>query len=244
MNNIFTAFLDWVYPPSCISCRALLPLNAQPRFICAPCESLFTPIVAPFCENCGSALQALGQRCGACLGKNFFFEQNYAAFTYDELIRDLLHEMKFRGKKRVAEGLGLLWSHQLIGFYHQLKSSFTFVPMPMHPKKQRERGFNQAEVLTRPLSDALQIPVSNVLARTIDTPPQSEIHPSQRAENVRDIFSIRKNENVKGKNYILTDDIFTTGASLNECAKTLKNAGAATVLCMTLAISVKNNHKP
>jgi len=162
-------------------------------------------------------------------------------------MRDLLHEMKFRNKKRVAQGLGLFWAEFIKKNSQCIPeniSDFVLVPMPMHQKKQRERGFNQAEILTIPLSAALQIPIFDVLIRTVDTPPQSGLHPSQRAENVKDVFSIRRGHDVSGKNYILTDDIFTTGASLNECAKVLKSAGAIHILCMTLAISVKNNHKP
>jgi ComF family protein len=149
--------------------------------------------------------------------------------------------MKFRNKKRVAEGLGILWAE-----HAEIPSpqNFTLIPMPMHPKKQRERGFNQAEILAFGISKKFGVPIENILTRIHDTPPQSELHPFQRAENVKGIFAIRKNENVCGKSFILIDDIFTTGASLNECAKTLKNAGANEILCMTLAISVKNINKP
>jgi len=202
------------------------------------CENLFEPIGAPSCKKCGAPTQSDAAQCASCYGKKFSFAQNISAFTYDELIRDLLHGMKFRNKKRVAQGLGLLWASHAKKFANG--EEFTLVPMPMHRTKQRERGFNQAEVLTAAVSKKLGYPMENILIRTHDTPPQSGLHPSQRAENVKGIFAIRKNESVEGKNFILTDDIFTTGASLNECAKALKNAGAAKVLCMTFAITVKN----
>lgn len=232
--------LDWVYPPTCVACRVILPLNESRRYFCAQCEGLFDAISAPFCERCGAPSQkAETKACPACFGKNFHFEKNFATFIYDEIMRELIHEMKFRGKKRAAEGMGLLWAENCVNFPEKI-ADFELVPMPMHPKKKRERGFNQAETLTKPLAEALKIPVADVLRRVVDTPPQSEIHPSQRAENVRDVFEIRKNAEIAGKNYILTDDIFTTGASLNECAKVLKKAGAAKIFCMTLAITVKN----
>jgi ComF family protein len=224
----------------------ILPLNEPRRFICHACEELFEPVAEPFCARCGAPSQTEIKKCASCFGREFLFSHNHAAFTYDELIRDLLHEMKFREKKRVAEGLGFLWAEYFKNNEHAVPeniSSYELLPMPMHPKKRRERGFNQAEILTRPLAARFQIPISNALIRTFDTPPQSELHPSQRAENVNGVFSVRKNEIVHGKNYILTDDIFTTGASLNECTKILLNAGAADILCMTLAISVKNNNK-
>jgi len=230
-----------------------MPLNAPQRYICVICEGLFESIPLPVCKRCGvPASTEEAKHCASCFGKTFHFQQNSAAFLYDELMRDMLHEMKFRAKKRVAKGLGFLWSAQVastlqnpdsfIGSIEDLQS-YTLIPMPLHPKKQRERGFNQAEILTRPLSAALQIPMSNILTRTVDTPPQSGLHPMQRAENVSGIFSIQKSTSVIGRNYIITDDIFTTGSSLNECAKTLKSAGATKILCMTLAIAVKNNSK-
>ncbi|MDR0273531.1 MAG: ComF family protein [Clostridiales bacterium] len=233
-------FIDWLYPPACISCRTLLPLNENERFICVACNNLLEPIGMPFCKKCGSPMQS-EKICASCYGKIFFFENNRAAFTYDELIRDMIRDMKFRNKKRIALGFGMIWARQ-IEKIENTENTF-FLPIPLHPKKQRERGFNQAEILTKPLSEKLGIPISHTVIRTVDTPPQAGLHFSQRVENVRDIFEIRAGESVAGKNYIITDDIFTTGSSLNECAKLLINNGAAHVSCMTFAISVKNNHK-
>jgi len=167
-------------------------------------------------------------------------------FAYDELIRDLMHELKFRNKKQIAQGLGLLWAEFLCNVGHDAISTIAdpiLVPLPMHPKKQRERGFNQAEILAKELSRGLNIPLENILERTLDTPPQSGLHPQLRAENVEDAFAIRDGFNPRGKNYILVDDIYTTGASLNECARTLKNSGAKNILCMTFAVTVKNTAK-
>ena len=180
--------------------------------------------------------------CSSCYGKTFHFAHNRAVFTYDELIRDMMHEIKFRGKKRVAQGLGELWVSTIIS-NPQIPPNHILVPLPMHPAKKRERGFNQAEILTRALSASLSIPMEETLIRTQDTPPQAGLHPRLRAENVKDVFSISSGCDVRGRNYILIDDIYTTGASLNECAKTLISAGATRVLCMTFAIAVKNNDK-
>ena len=182
--------------------------------------------------------------CNLCLNKYFQFENNRAAFIYDEFLRELILGIKFGAKKRAAHGLGLVWADwikktEIKKYFSEISEEFILVPMPMHKKKQSERGFNQAEILTKPVADALKLPMSNLLIRMVDTPPQAGLHPIQRAENVKNVFSIAAGENVKGKNYILIDDIFTTGVSLNECAKTLKASGAAKILCMTLTITVK-----
>jgi len=233
--------LDWIYPPTCIACKALLPLNEPERFICVSCRDIFEPILHPNCLKCGAPTDAPVVHCASCRGRKFYFSHNISTFTYDELMRELINDMKFNRKKRVAQGLGILWANSTD---RNLSSVDFFIPVPMHRKKQNERGFNQAETLTIPLAKAFQIPMLPILARTVDTVPQSEVHPSRRAENVKDIFLVTDPSAVKNKNIILTDDIFTTGASLNECAKALKKAGAGDISCMTLAISVKNNDNP
>jgi len=221
----------------------MLPLNNKPQrdlWLCARCEALFETVAAPICNTCGMPTENPVEKCSTCYGKNLYFEQNRAAFTYDALMRDMMHELKFRNKKYVAQGLGRLWAKILQKSSDSLNiTDYILVPLPMHKKKQRERGFNQAEILATELSKTLKIPTEHILERILDTPPQSGLHPQLRAENVEGVFNVRPNFNPKGKSYILIDDIYTTGASLNECARTLKNAGAHHILCMTLAITVK-----
>ncbi|MCL1843315.1 MAG: ComF family protein [Defluviitaleaceae bacterium] len=241
-KNPLSAVLDWVYPPKCLACKSLLPLNEERRFFCVICQGLFEPVGEVFCQTCGSPTKTEVKTCAGCFGKTFHFTYNRAAFLYDELMRDLMHDMKFREKRRIAEGLSLLWAEGYKG--KTLYTGYEIVPLPMHPKKKRERGFNQAEIMAAALSHALKIPVSHALVRTVDTPPQAGLHPRVRAENVKGVFSLCEKTEPRGKKYILADDIFTTGASLNECAKTLKIAGAAEILCMTLAVSVKNKLYP
>jgi len=149
-------------------------------------------------------------------------------------MRDLLHDLKFRRKKQIAQSMGKLWATHMKDM-----PSGILVPLPLHHKKQRERGFNQAEILAQQLSARLNIPMENALVRVVDTPPQSGLHPRMRVENVADAFGIAPGAHVQGKSYIIIDDIYTTGASLNECAKVLTAAGAASVSCMTLSIVEK-----
>jgi len=236
------SILDWIYAPTCIACRTLITLNdTQPRdmLLCRLCQSLFETISSPICKCCGIPTEKEVERCVSCFGKGFSFAQNRATFLYDELMRDLLHELKFRQNKQIAHSLGKLWAMHI-----QLSTSdVILVPLPMHKKKQQERGFNQAEILTQYLSQQLGIPMENVLLRTVDTPPQSGLHPRQRVENVAGAFEVAKHTTTEGKNYIIVDDIYTTGASLNECASVLKEAGAASVSCMTLSIVEKSERK-
>ena len=238
---MFSKLLDWLYPPTCIACRTLIALNDPPprdMLLCRKCQTLFEPISSPICKNCGIPTEYDVERCVSCFGKTFHFASNRAVFVYDDLMRDLLHDLKFRQKKQIAESLGKLWA-----VHTDIPPDVILVPLPLHPKKQRERGFNQAEVLTRRLSQRLGIPIENTLVRLLDTPPQSGLHPRMRIENVAGAFGIAPGVSVQGKSYIIIDDIYTTGASLNECAKVLKDAGAAEVNCMTLSIVEKKEDK-
>jgi len=176
-------------------------------------------------------------RCASCFGMLFGFTQNRAAFRYEGVVRDLLLELKFSNNKQIAHALGKLWAFHIAPM--SMDSNYILTALPMHKTKQRERGFNQAEVLTQHLSQRLGITMEKALLRIIDTPPQSGLHPRERIQNVDGAFAVAKNIDVSGKNYIIVDDIFTTGASLNACAKALLKSGAAGVRCMTLAIVEK-----
>jgi len=215
------------------------------------------------------------ERCVSCFGKAFSFERNYATFIYEDLVRDLLLDLKFNCKKQIAYSLGKLWAKHVgtavtreifhcsdstatastlrrLAESRCVKNSLTttaplegtyLVPLPMHPKKQRERGFNQAEVLAKAVGERLGIPVVNALERVLDTPPQSGLHLRQRVENIQGAFGVAKSENPQDKHYIVVDDIYTTGASLNECARVLKEAGASSVCGLTLSVVKKKKEK-
>ena len=232
--------LDWIYPPACISCKHLLELNNKPQrylWLCSVCEILFEAIDENTCNICGKPTQY--DVCESCRGKIFFFDKNTAVYLYDDLIRDLLHSMKFRNKRHIAIGLGRLMAKQI----QQMPQDAVLVPVPMHKKKQSERGFNQSSIMALGISERFNIPVEDILIRTRDTPPQHGLHPAMRIENVYDAFDIRKHHSALDKYIILIDDIFTSGSSLNECARVLKANGAARVDSMTLSIVFKANEK-
>ena len=231
--------LDWLYPPTCIACGQIIALHdTQPRSmgLCGRCQTLFTPVTGPICHTCGVPTERPVQRCVTCFGKDRHFTTNRAGFLYDDLMRDMMHELKFRQMKQIAHSLGKLWANHLDFTWEK---GAALVPLPLHPQKQRERGFNQAEVLARELSETLHIPLIQAIERTVDTPPQSGLHPRQRVENVHGVFEVAKNVSPAGNTYIIVDDIYTTGASMNECARVLKDAGAVDVFGLTLSIVEK-----
>ena len=239
---MINSILNWVYPPTCMACNQWLALNNKQHemWLCHRCKELFEPIKNPICNICGVPMENPVPTCSSCNGKNFSFSFNHATFTYDDILRDVLLDLKFNNKKNIAHGLGKLWAEKIC--YSKCITDSVFIPLPMHKKKQKERGFNQAEILSTELSKQLKTPTLSLLQRSIDTPPQAGLHPKLRAENVKDVFVVKNNLKLDSSiNYIIIDDIYTTGASLNECAKTLKKAGANHVSCMTLAVTVKSS---
>ena len=233
MSNLTEQILNWIYPPACIACKVKLPVNVGNFYVCERCEPLLERVLLPFCKKCGQVLNEEDENCASCFGKNLYFESNVSAYMYDELMRDLLHDMKFRNKKRIATGLGLLWAKSI----EMPDEEFLLTWLPMHPKKQKERGFNQAEVMAKEIAKAFGIPCPNIFRRTVDTPAQSGLHPKLRQENVKDAFEINPRQYVLGASIVLIDDIYTTGASLNECARILKEGGAEKVYAKTLALT-------
>ena len=233
MLSLTDQILNWLYPPTCIACKVMLPVNMGDFYICDRCEPLFEKVAPPVCKKCGQVLNAEDENCASCFGKSFYFVSNESVFMYDELMRDLLRDMKFRNKKRIATGLGKLWA-KLIKMPDE---EFVLTWLPMHPKKQKERGFNQAEVMAKVIAQALGLSCRSILRRTVDTPAQAGLHPKLRQENVRDAFEINRGLTIHDANIVVIDDIFTTGASLNECARVLKEGGANNIYAKTLALT-------
>ena len=233
--------LDWIYPPRCIACRMIfVPFHNKRRpWLCENCRPLLTPVPKPVCPRCGHPATGI---CHACSGKNFFFKSHLAAFTYDETLRGILHEIKFRSQKQAAEGLGHILA-ETSKEWPIPKPDF-IVPVPLHPKKKRSRGFNQAEVLARPLAKALGTPLAtDMLHRIKNTLPQSGLSRTAREHNLKGAFSynIKKYGNTP-KTILLIDDIFTGGATMNACAKLLSesNDGTPDIYAMSLSLTVSD----
>ena len=209
--------LNWLYPPTCMGCASLLPVNDAHRasvWLCAACEALLRPIA-------GRVEKKGGVRC-------------YAQYAYEGILRDVIRGVKFRGKKGHMAALGRLWARGL----NEGDLTGVLVPMPLHRNKERARGFNQAGVLAQALSAGLGIGMAQALVRRVDTAPQAGLHRSMRAENVAGAFAVAKGYTPSGKSFILVDDIYTTGASLNECARVLWEHGATQVAAIALAATL------
>jgi ComF family protein len=176
-----------------------------------------------------------GFLCGSCRKRRPGFDYARSAARYEDALREALHAFKFRGRRALAAPLGDLLAEAVEGRLPHGDPDL-LVPVPLHPRRERERGFNQAALLARRVGRAWGCRVGDrVLARAVATPSQTELDAPARRANVRGAFRLRRPELIVGRHVVLVDDILTTGATLSECARCLREGGAARVGALTVA---------
>ncbi len=229
------AFLDAIFPPRCAGCGAW-----SRTVFCEACAPKLQPIRAPFCDFCGETFDPLAFSapiCARCRAKTPAFRAARAAFDFDGPLREAIHRLKYRQKSALAPRLAPFLAGALEGDGYLSRFNPNFlVPVPLHPARHRKRGFNQSALLAAELSLLLGVPSRDLLRRTRNTPPQVGLKGEARTKNVRGAFAAdMRDQNWQGSRILLIDDVFTTGATLGEAAKTLRKAGADEVCALTLA---------
>ena len=221
----------------CAGCAA--PLSDDPvPFFCRACWAQVAALGGPACPRCGKPFAAAtalayspGHLCEACRKRPPAYTQAWSAFRYAPPLQEAIHLFKYRGKVSLAKALG-----ELMQAAGPPASVDVLMPIPLHPARLREREFNQALLLADRLGAAWRLPVScHNLSRIRLTASQTELSRAARLKNLRRAFALRRPEEVAGRRVLLIDDVFTTGTTVNECAKTLRKAGAADVYVFTLA---------
>ncbi|MEW6088843.1 MAG: ComF family protein [bacterium] len=237
-KTILDAFVDFIWPPKCLICG--IDLENGKKMICNECEKgiiLFSP---PFCAQCGHPLFYSGdlseRLCAPCKNGKYFFEHAFIIGSYEKSLRDAIHRFKY-DKKAVLRKYFSILINDYIEKNNVLNKFDIIVPVPLFSAKKRERGFNQSELLASVIGEKWDLPVlSKNLYRTRHTEPQHNLDYLQRKENIKGAFKLKNKIPVKGKRILLVDDIVTTGATVNECSRILKNDGKAKdVLVLSLA---------
>jgi ComF family protein len=225
-----------LFPPRCQVCGKL-----QDSPICETCWSEIEFISAPMCRCCGMPLDPLASGpplCSDCRSGRKFSGARSVGLHAGPL-RQAIIRYKYHGRRRLAEVFGEMLADLARADGHDalpLDSAAAVLPVPLHPARRRWRGFDQAELLCAPVAEALGIPVwTDALERVRDTTPQVDMRGKHRHENVRNAFEARKTYRLTGRSFILIDDVFTTGATISECARMLRKAGAADVYALTVA---------
>ena len=224
--------LDLLFPRWCIGC------GGEGDYICGACLRTLKVITPPVCARCGRP-QSDGSTqggCPGCAGWQAGIDGIRAPFLFDGLIRDAIHELKYRNLRALAPSLaGLLHSY----LAENPVPGDCLVPVPVHRKRLRERGYNQSALLARGLGRLNGLPVvADCLTRRRYTPPQARSSGiNERHNNVADAFTCRDGH-LKDKKVILIDDVSTSGATLSACAGALKAAGAAAVWGLVIALEL------
>lgn len=215
-------------------------------FLCSTCSTGFLPVESPICSKCGimfKSREGEDHICGECLKSPKRFRVARATGVYDQALMELIHCLKYKGKIQLAHPLGILLFSAFIRYWDK-KSIDLIVPVPLHAKRFKARGFNQAFLLIRQwsrIAEALNVELSDihvdkhVLARCRWTESQAGLGRKKRLINIKNAFGLIDASKIKGKRILLVDDVYTTGATADECAKVLLQGGAEYVDILTLA---------
>lgn len=229
------AFLTLLYPPHCAVCGAGLDRG---RHLCATCNETARRIKEPFCKTCSQPFDgAIEQEfsCSNCGQRRFHFECAVTCYQSRGIVRELLLRFKYQGEYYLRHPLGEWLADGLADSRITAEKFDCLVPVPLHPARERERQFNQARTLAKILGRRAGAPVLDCLRRVRKTPTQTRFDRAERMENLRNAFKMRNNMSVQGKHLILIDDVFTTGSTVDECARVLKKSGAKSVRVLTVA---------
>lgn len=236
---IFKRLLNLIFPEgySCINCG--IEIFDQSKGFCENCLKSLTYINGKVCYHCGDPLVSDGDYCKRCKGKKFIVDRAIAPFTYKGIIKNLIFKLKYQGAKYLAKPL----SNFMIEKFNTINLTYDYIiPIPLCSKRFKQRGYNQSLLLAQNI-DKQKI-MDNNLIRIKETQEQANLTATSRKKNMIGAFKLKDKKLVKDKIILLIDDVYTTGATTDECAKILKQANAKAVYVLTLAhtiLSKKNN---
>ena len=232
MNALLRSLITFLYPAQCRHCGENLD-PADGHYICKPCWQEAGLIDRPYCEICGYSISqtvAMPERISSCIEcpESPQFRKARSAAVHDSAVGEAVRLLKYQGKAVMAKPLADLMLNALPSFFG-MEDYDCIVPVPIHKKKRRERGYNQMELIGKELSSAVGIPLeTRSLIKIRHTESQRRMPTSKdRATNVRGAFDVTDPSRVTGKKILLIDDVLTTGATANESAKTLARKGKA-----------------
>jgi len=233
------------FPAECRVCSLLLTRTKRIP-ICEQCLASFIPVASPFCEICGQPLQGFDTSnkerlvCRECQAGTFSFDRARSFATYTDLLVRAILLLKYER----MEPLGVWFANRMAEVVRREPEALAgdiVVPVPLHRARERERGYNQAELLARPLARNLRLPCrSLLLVRTRPRPEKHVLSLDERWESVRGAFALCKRGRVDKLRVLLVDDVMTTGATLDACSRALRDAGAKSVIGLTAARAVRS----
>lgn len=223
-----------LFPRRCPVCHEVV--EEPGKLVCSICSTRLPYVKEPFCRKCGKPLLTEEREyCQDCVRKPHGFRQGRAPFVYDRVMRQSIARFKYGGRREYAA----FYAEEILRRCARealLWKAEAFLPIPLHPKKRRKRGYNQAELLARELSRRSGIPVDkNLLLRVKNTRAQKELNDRERRENLKNAFALQKGS-VPYRTVILVDDIYTTGSTMDEAARVLRGNGVQTIYFLCICV--------
>ena len=234
-------------PADCAACGTPLTDDPVPLF-CAVCWNSIAPLALSRCSQCDRPLPSPvaltyspTHRCHHCTLRPPAYVKAWTLYPYLPPLQDAICLFKYRGKVSLAKPLGRLMLNALPA---SLEADIV-IPVPLHPSRLRQREFNQSLLLADQVATHAGLPLSFTnLVRTTQSEPQHTLSRKERLNNLRQAFAVRQPESIAQKRILLIDDVFTTGTTVNECAKVLRKAGADAVFVLTLARTIESSVVP
>ena len=225
----FQQGLDLLFPPRCVGCQQ------SGHLLCPTCLHSMQPLLPPFCGHCGLPLTPTTQSCLSCRQHRLQLHGLRCVHLYQGALTRAIRALKYTGEPRLAEPLGLLLAQ---AFTRHGMHTDGLIPLPLHPQRQQQRGYNQATLLARSCAAHLNIPcLENLVARTRATRAQVGLNAQQRQQNVSGAFALvptTHTSSLAGATLVIIDDVCTTGATLEACAAPLYVAGVREVWGLVL----------
>lgn len=235
-NKIVEFILHLLYPERCVVCDGILEDAASG--ICPECCGKLAYIKEPRCRKCGKQLfEDEKEFCDGCKGRKQYFDRGIILFSYNEAMKKSIYRFKYANrreyKKFYAKEICRCLGREIRGFHAD-----AILPVPLHKKRQRQRGYNQAELIAVQVGVELGIPVyAKILQRSRDTKPLKTMGRTERENNLKKAFKLWEND-VKLNKVIIIDDIITTGSTINEAAAVLREAGVREIYFVALSSGV------
>lgn len=234
---MFGNIINLLYPALCQVCGKKTVFWNQ--HLCEACLKKIRKRLPPFCTKCGRRLSGepdTQHLCGDCKKTSPYFDKALSVFYYEGVLKDLVHNFKYKKLTLARELVDL--AIDFIGEYGMDRETDIILSIPMHPARLFKREINPSHILAKRIARRIGIRYAGgLLKKTKNTPPQSKLKRPERIKNVKETFSLQKNRisDLQHKNILLVDDLFTTGSTVNECARVLKEAGSGSVKVITLA---------
>ena len=268
---------EGVFPPVCLKCRKIYRIpnaryeatgelytnpNADLRatahfrllmtaYLCPQCQSGFNAVESPLCTRCGIMFKSRegdDHLCGKCIKSNGYFRKARAFAVYNKLFKNLISLYKYRYKIQLEKPFSF-FLFSVFMLYWEPRDIDIIAPVPLHRRRMRKRGFNQAYQTVRKwhkIAKVFQVDLSSVqiereiIVRTRRTASQVGMSVKDRQVNIKNAFAVKMPEKIRGKRILIIDDVLTTGSTVNECARVLLNGGAQHVDVLTLAQAIKS----